>query len=313
MSEPRPRLSISVLVPAHDRAHHLETSIQSALSQTDAPEEVIVVDDGSTDDTHDRVTAIEDPRLRYVWKSHGGAPATRNRAVAEARGEYVLWLDSDDRLHPGALAHYRELLAREPGIDVAYGDLVVTDAELRPQRGLTYGDWADRNQELLGRIALENPIPNPGSLVRRSLYARFGGYDESFRRAHDYEWWSRVARSARFRHCGGVVVDWRWHDRNMSTGSVRIDTSFDARVVRRVAERYALSELFPDLGWERRPLMECEAIACLRLAVRLSELGDDVRALEWAQCSRERIESHEALQAIAALEQRVGRAPVAAA
>lgn len=94
-----PRLS--VVIPAHNRARYLEEAIASAFAQEYQDMEVLVVDDGSTDDTPQVVSRFQDPRLRYLTKEKTGAPDTRNRGIAEARGRWILWLDSDDVLLPG--------------------------------------------------------------------------------------------------------------------------------------------------------------------------------------------------------------------
>lgn len=275
----------SILIPSFNRGLFLEEALRSALSQTYTHYEVVLVDDGSTDDTPARVRSYASPRIRYIPKEHTGAPDTRNRCVREATGEFLVWLDSDDVLMPFALARYSDVLKAYPDLDVIYGDLLVTDKDLVPREELAYPDWYGRNAELLAKLFFGNAIPNPGTVVRKECYERIGGYDKSYPRAHDYEWWVRLAPTGRFKHAGARVVKWRWHESNMSSGSVKFDTSYDARIVRSMLQRHGLKVLMPQFDWARSPSVKAEASAWLLAARRLLELGDVRGAKECSERS----------------------------
>jgi glycosyltransferase involved in cell wall biosynthesis/GT2 family glycosyltransferase len=276
---------LSILIPTYNRRKFISDAIRSALNQKYQNFEVIVVDDGSTDGTPDIVKAFSDTRLRYVAKEHSGAPATRNRCIAEAKGEFLVWLDSDDMLLPDTLTTYIEALARTPDADVLYGDLIVTDHEFRQTDQVCYEDWYERNNELLSRLFRSNCIPNPGTMVRKSLYDELGTFDEYFRRAHDYELWTRFALKANFKHVPTKVVLWRWHDSNMSTGSVQLDTSFEAKIIKAMTENFSLRQLLPFLEWSDPLIVKTEALAWICVAKRLLELRDTTGAIECARKS----------------------------
>lgn len=270
---------ISVLIPTYNRARYLADAISSALSQEYENFEVVVVDDGSTDETAETARSLSDPRLRYVIKEHSGAPATRNRCIAEAKGDFVLWLDSDDRLLPGVLQTYANTLKTCPSADVVYGDLEITDTSFTPTHSLKYPDWFGHNQELLAHLFMKNAVPNPGTLVRKACYQAVGGYDESFRRAHDYQWWIRAAKSCSFKHSGMKVVQWRWHDSNMSSGTVKFDKSFDAEIAMSMLRAFSLAELFPKLDWSAAPDNDTRQAAWMTAANRFLTLEDISGAL----------------------------------
>jgi glycosyltransferase involved in cell wall biosynthesis len=273
---------ISVIVPTYNRARYLGDCIRSALAQGCADFEIVVADDGSTDGTQALVAGLRDPRLRYLRKPHGGAPGTRNFAIAAARGEFVFNLDSDDVLLVDTLECYARAQRALPGVDVFYADLIVTDDRLQALRTLTYEDWYGRNAELIGELLAGSPVPNGGAMIRRRAFEQLGGYDPGFARAHDYEWWSRAATSLAFKRVDTTSLAWRWHDANMSSGSVAIDTSHDVRALERILWRYPLRQLVRDAGWEERPLPEAESRAHLRVAARLAGLGDLAGALRHA-------------------------------
>jgi hypothetical protein len=248
-----------------------------------------VVDDGSTDNTAEVLAQISDPRLRYLHKPKSNAPDTRNHCIDAATGEWLLWLDSDDLLLPGWVARVGSILEAGADADVYYGNLEVVDARGHRLQILRYEDFADHQALLLARLVHSNPLPLPGSLMRKSLVKKAGYFDVEFTRAHDYEFWTRLAPVARCRHVPFLAVQWRWHDANMSSGSVQRDLSFEARVVQRLLTRHPLMELFPDLPWEDWPRAQAEAAR--QLGEIFSRYGDDKAAREWLTESQELLTS----------------------
>jgi len=260
----------SVVIPVHNRAGYLPGAVTSALAQDFADFEVLVVDDGSTDGGPETIESWNDPRLRVVRLPRGGAPRARNAGIAAARGRFLVWLDSDDVLEPGTLAAYAKALAAFPDAGVLYGRLHVTDEDLTPVRTIEFEDWRGRNRELLAALVFRCPLPHPGTAVARRLYDLAGGYDETFRRAHDYELWTRLALAASFAYVPRPVCRWRWHGGNMSAGSVSVDNGFEARVVERLLAAYPLKRLLPEVAQgEPEPALR----ALTRLAGRLQDLG----------------------------------------
>ncbi len=114
-------LSVSVIIPTYNRAHLVGRAIQSALQQVQAGDEIIVVDDGSTDATEEAVKPFRD-RVVYIRKENGGAGAARNRGIREATGSLVAFLDSDDEWIPGKLELQRRLFAARPDILFSFSE-----------------------------------------------------------------------------------------------------------------------------------------------------------------------------------------------
>lgn len=111
--------AVSVLIIVHNRAHTIGAAVRSVLRQTLRDFELVVVDDGSTDDTAKVVAGFTDPRLRLVTTTpNQGIPLARNRALAEATGRYIAWLDSDDLCHPDRLRVQYDYLERHPQTDM---------------------------------------------------------------------------------------------------------------------------------------------------------------------------------------------------
>ncbi len=276
---------ISICIPTYNRAHYLKDSIRSVLNQKYDDLEIIVVDDGSTDNTKEIVNSFNSSKINYIKIEHSGAPIARNKAIENAKGEYILWLDSDDVLEEKTLQLYLEKLKYFPDVDIIYGDISVTDNSLTQKRIMEFEDWNGRNEELISRLFFESPIPHPAVLIKKELYNRIGNYDIAFKRAHDYEWWTRAASIAKFVKIDSVVCKWRWHDSNMSSGSVNIDTSYDEMVIRRLLSRFNPEQLFPSLRWDSESKEHFESEAYLNIAKRFIELKRYKAALEYVEKS----------------------------
>lgn len=262
---------ISVLMPTYNRERFLPDSLDSIVSQSLEDCEIIVVDDGSTDNT-DEVLARY-PMIRYFKKHHSGGPETRNLAISEARGTYIVWMGSDDAMMPGLLADYRKMIWQYPDIDVFYGDVVVTDSNLKDTDSFSSIELYEREYALPSILATADPIPDTCAMVKKVVYDAVGGYNPNFRRAHDYEFWSRAGLIIRAKHAERQVVRWRWHDSNMSSGTVKIDYSFEIKILLSLLERYSFQELYKDLNWETDPSGSLMT-AFERLAEQFIKYGD---------------------------------------
>ena len=273
---------ISICIPSYNRAHLVGESVDSALAQTWPHFEVIIVDDGSTDETADIVAryVAADPRVHYEKKpQNSGRSDTRNRCVALASGEYVLWLADDDVLAPDALEHYVAELDADPGLDVVYGNLQLwesgSDEKLDPFEAQ---DWTGREAEMPGAFLRGSVVPDGGSIIRRRLYAECGNYDREFVRAQDYEFWTRVAGRARFKKIDHTVYFYRKHDSNVSFGRF-VDLSYDSKIIRRHLARHSLEVLFPELDW-RRP-DDARPVCWLKVARALENYKDWVNIVRF--------------------------------
>lgn len=255
----------SIVIPCYNRERYILSAVSSALNQRDHHFEVVVVDDGSSDTTLDLLADIDDPRLHIVAKEHTNAPDTRNRCIAEANGEYLVWLDSDDILHENALSHYREVLQRYPHTDVISCGMESLDGE---KRYYSIYNYAPANW--LSQLPNGNFISNPGSCVRRSLYSDVGGYDTTYLRAHDYEFWSRAVGHAKVAFTPHCNVSYRLHDDNLTGIGKKTNTTYEYRIFENILKRYRLDKLFP--GKTRK---EIEAFIHERRNILYADTGVD--------------------------------------
>ena len=195
-----PAPAVSILTPAYDVARFIGTAVDSVLAQSYPNWEMLVVDDGSRDGTAEQVTARQDPRLRLLRQDNQGVSAARTRAMAEARGEAVVFLDADDWLVPDALERMVTALAGMPQAVGAYGAYAVMaetavpdDLPLRRKAGpFASGD-------LLERLLIQNLFVNGGHLLlRRDALLRAGPFLAKLRYGEDWEYWIRLALQGPF-------------------------------------------------------------------------------------------------------------------
>jgi glycosyltransferase involved in cell wall biosynthesis len=181
---------VTVVIPTRNRWHLLSRhALPSALGQQGVTVEAIVVDDGSTDGTADRVVALDDPRIRLVQDGGSRGPAAaRNAGVAEARAEWVAFLDDDDLWAPDKLALQ---LAALGDADWGYTGAVVVDDSLVPTDELPLASPVG----LADRLRHGNVLTGGGSavVVRRAVFRELGGFDESLYYVEDWDLWRRLA------------------------------------------------------------------------------------------------------------------------
>lgn len=191
--------TVSVVLPTYNRADVLERAIESVLAQSYSDFELVVVDDGSTDDTAAVVEAFDDARVTLVEHADNeGANAARNTGIDESAGEYVAFQDSDDEWHPEKLRKQMDVFENAPAsVGVVYTGfrrLHGDDATYHPGPGVDPKEGAVR-KSILG----QNFVTTQAAVVRRACFDEVGGFDERLPRFQDWELWIRVSREYEFR------------------------------------------------------------------------------------------------------------------
>ena len=188
--------SVSVVIPTYNLATFLPGAVEGVRAQGWDDLEIIVVDDGSTDETAGALESLakENASLRWFRQENAGAAAARNRGIEESRGEFVAFLDADDLWLPGKLDAQFEALANKPEASFSY-----TDVTLRHPEGVDE-DLACGipGQPLLLQLLGGNLFATPTVLVRRECFKEVGLFDASLRTGEDWDMWMRLA--AHFEH-----------------------------------------------------------------------------------------------------------------
>jgi cellulose synthase/poly-beta-1,6-N-acetylglucosamine synthase-like glycosyltransferase len=185
--------SFSVTIAAYQAAGFVAEAVESALGQSYVPLEVIVCDDGSTDDLAGALAPYRN-RISLLRKENGGEASAKNAAARAARGDFIAILDADDVYDPSRLEAVAEAIQARPDLDIVTTDCrIVVDG--RFVRTCYVGDYRFETGDQRAGI-LERNFLGPGHMaVRREALLRQGGFDESFRHATDWDCWIRMILS----------------------------------------------------------------------------------------------------------------------
>lgn len=285
----------SIVIPAYNRADYLPPAVESALAQEGAEVEVIVVDDGSTDDTAavvERHKSVWGERVRYVWQENAERCVARNNGLRHARGEFVAFLDSDDLLRP---QHVRECVAalqEDAGAAAAYGDHGLVDAE-----GKVIREHVPRprfeGERFKRELCLKQLIIFPTEVVvrRSALAAAYGSrdvFDPEAVMLEEWLVWVTLLRTSEFRRVGRPTV-WRRLHPNSTWGN---PDKF-ARQSVRATEKVIATGLPATLGIPGRRILAINRTHCAYgyyLAGRFREARRELSAAlgEYPLVARER-------------------------
>lgn len=215
---------VSVIIPTFNAGKYVAETLESVISQNVLGLEVVVADDGSTDDTLEVVSRYKITKL--VKQSNCGPSAARNLGLRHSRGEYVWFLDADDLISPKAISRSIELITANPSTDATVGKWSFMD-----ENGVTTSPciqaptslFADNNRAI-DDMVLRTLFPVGTSLIKRSAIDRVGGWDERLWCAEDRDLWIRLLRSGcKFAKLDEHVFQYRHHGSNATKNMPRIE------------------------------------------------------------------------------------------
>jgi len=242
---------VSVIVPSFNHAAFLRECIDSVLGQQGADLELIVVDDGSTDGSLD-ILASYGSRIALLRQQGGRQARARNLALTVARGEFIAFLDSDDRYLPGRLSGAVAALDADPSLDLVWADHRMID---RAGTVLSECRWVPAEDDFRRELIAGNPICNATVTVRRRVLDEIGGFDERVPRVCDGAAWCQIAaRGHRFLHLDQRVLDYRLHGANDSARFAAMTRDRDTMLCA-AAEAYVRFGVITspaDLSWLER-------------------------------------------------------------
>lgn len=276
--------TISAVIPVYNAEEYIAGCLTAILSQTRPPDEIVVVDDGSTDATQDELARFRGD-IRVVKQANRGVAGAMNRCFNESRGEYVAKCDADDIWESDKLERQVEALLIHPEIDIAFSGarffgLTEGPRTLYPEAGVL------EPRDLMRRLFRANFVCASSTLVRRSLYQQLGPFVEGLA-CEDYDYWLRALRAgAVFFYDPKVLVRYRAHEQQVSANMQRMceadylvhgwhsDLVEDLRLVRKVQAR-DLSNIARALSGQNRT-REARAVFLSSLRRRPT-----LRALAW--------------------------------
>lgn len=210
---------VSVIIPCYKQAHFLREAVDSVLAQTHGGAEVIVVNDGSPDNTREVALSYGD-RIRYVERPNGGLPAARNTGLGAVTGDYVQFLDADDFLLPEMHARLLAVLEADRSVAAAYCGYYRSDITGRPQQTIPARVASD---DMFHSLLASFPWPCHAIILRRSALPAAPVFDVGLHSCEDSDVWLRMARAgATFRRVDYTGAVYRISGSSMSSNGARM-------------------------------------------------------------------------------------------
>ena len=257
--------AISIILPTYNRAGTIARPIESVRAQNFKDFELIVVDDGSSDDTHERVASYSDPRIVFLRQdTNMGGNAARNRGISEARGDIVCFIDSDDAFLPHKLNYLNDYFGAHPGTDVlvdSFQILYPPSMSKKPKQRINpvIENSADLELAIFARHLYK---ATPALSARRDALIAVGLFDESLKRRQDMDLLLRLVRQMTCASTDAVLWTKYWSEDAISS---KLDTFVDATL--EICQRH------PD--YRRQPAFRAGLSRDVaRHAVRLARRGD---------------------------------------
>ena len=294
---------VSVVIPVYNGVNFLKEAVESVFAQTYTDYEILIVDDGSTDDTP-AVVASLGSRVRYFRKPNGGVATALNRGIREMRGCWFAWLSHDDLWMPRKLEKQVEFLNAHPDVSACYTDFRVIDGAGTALRDVRT-PWYPRAQALRCLFS-SSYIGGSTMLVGKRCFDELGAFDESLRTTQDAEMWLRVQRRFEIGRVGEVLIAQRVHA-GQGSQTIASHEAEKAQTFERVFQSMDPAELFPELAGGRETQLVVRAHVWFADAMASRGFGDlacshIMEALKvdpaWSNLARFRLFSMSARQAL---------------
>ncbi len=248
---------VSVIIPTYNRAHFIAEAIQSVLDQTFTDFEIIVVDDGSTDNTKNVVDGFKDPRIKYIYQENRGVANARNTSIKASSGEHIAFLDSDDMWLPENLELKVKLLDACPDAALVSSDYYIFDSDTgatlrrfwdnRPYRYLL--ELAEGTRQPVAFATLLTPTV---ALVRRHVFDEVGYFDESLQGSDDWDMWLRILPHFPIKMINLPLARYRQHNAQLTTTNPTRRYLAEVAMLNKAIRDYSLSK--EDMKFIRKKL-----------------------------------------------------------
>lgn len=215
---------VSVVIPAYNAMGYLPETLESVLKQTFTDYEVLIINDGSSDNIVEWASTLKDPRVRVISQHNQGVSVARNTGIAQAQGEYIAFLDADDLWEPTKLEKQVNCLEDNPTVGLVYAWTAV----INPEGKLTGTVFSYEAEGNVWETILVHDIVCNGScaVVRRSCFEKTGGFDPNLSGAADFDMWTRIAAHYPFAVVKEPLVHYRKAPNTMSKNRQKMMQDF---------------------------------------------------------------------------------------
>jgi glycosyltransferase involved in cell wall biosynthesis len=216
---------VSVVIPAYNAMNYLPITLESVLRQTFTDFEVLIIDDGSSDQTAQWAEQLVDQRVRLISQTNQGVAIARNTGIAQAQGEYIAFLDADDLWAPTKLAKQVQCLRERPEVGLVHTWMAIIDQQGQPTGRIV---TSDAEGKVWQQLAERNNVYNSSVMVRRSCFERVGNFapDRQLHPVEDWDMWIRIATQYPFALIREPLLLYRQHATNSSKNWQAMERAF---------------------------------------------------------------------------------------
>lgn len=265
---------VSIIMPVYNGADYIGQAIESVLAQDYPNFELVIIDDGSTDNTKEVILRYNDERIRYHYQENNGVSSARNRAIRQAKGQYIMPLDADDMMTPDCIILHLQEFEKYPEADLIYCDVLLIDGNGNPIRVMNKPEYHNRRHLIRDLFRAGHPIVPFRLGIRRSVFDRIGFYDEQLAMPEDFDMIRRFVKAGLKEHHLRQTLHLRRMQPESLSRSMNINKARDHfEVMSRIAETFDYEELFPDIEWDKIPAERRRLhVKCL-IAATYQEIG----------------------------------------
>lgn len=248
---------VSILMPVYNAERYLSEAINSILAQTFKDWELIIINDGSTDNSEKIIRNYHDSRMYYIRNSENlKLIKTLNKGIDYCHGKYIARMDADDSCFPERLRYQVEFLDNNPDYIMCGTNATVVDGHYQTTGKIR--NLPDDNLLQIGLLFSPSFI-HPSVMIRREVLEK-NRYDEEYKHVEDYELWCRIARQGKVANLQKDLLAYRWHDTNVSVLNNQVQEEMKDRIIR---EQLKMLDIAPTE----------EELYCHKITFRLYALG----------------------------------------
>lgn len=239
---------VSIIMPVFNAEKYLAEAISSIIDQTFNDWELLIINDGSTDSSKSIIEAQTDKRIRYVEnETNLGLIATLNKGISLCNSQYIARMDSDDAAHPERLNCQVRFLDKNEDYLMCGTSAIVVD-----EKGNRSGSIVNptRNEDLQISLFFTNPFIHPSMMIRRSALRNLR-FDQAALHVEDFELWTRIAEKGKVANLSYPLLNYRWHNANVSSSNATIQESSKNEIIRKQLEKLDIKASDADLKVHR--------------------------------------------------------------
>jgi glycosyltransferase involved in cell wall biosynthesis len=246
---------VSIITPVYNGADYIGQTIESVLAQDYPNFELVIIDDGSTDNTKEVTLRYNDGRIRYLYQENKGVSSARNLAISKAGGQYMMPLDADDMMTPDSITRHLTEFEKHPEADLIYCDVLLIDEMSNPIRIMNKPEYQDRRHLIRDLFRAGHPVLPFRLGIRRSVFDKIGFYDEDLLVGEDYDMMRRFIKAGlKAHHLNEPLHLRRTNAESLTRTYSPHKTKCHFDVVRRFTDTFTYEELFPDVEWNEIPV-----------------------------------------------------------